>query len=73
MKAMVIRDYGGPEVFEASDLPKPEIKTGHVLVRIAATSVNTVDTMIRQMVMTRHSNSLPVRDDVQILNRVCEC
>ncbi|RCU45714.1 quinone oxidoreductase [Corallincola holothuriorum] len=49
MKAMIIRQAGGPEVFEAAELPKPELKPGHVLVRIAATSVNTVDTMIRQM------------------------
>lgn len=49
MKAMVIHDFGGPEAFEAAELPKPDIKAGHVLVHIAATSVNTVDTMIRQM------------------------
>ena len=49
MKAMIIRDFGGPEVFESSELPKPEVKPGHVLVRVAATSVNPVDTMIRQM------------------------
>ena len=49
MKAMLIRDFGDPGVFEAAELPMPEIKPGHVLVRIAATSVNTVDTMIRQM------------------------
>ena len=49
MKAMIIRGFGGPEVFESSELPTPEIKPGHVLVRVAATSVNTVDTMIRQM------------------------
>ena len=49
MKAMIIRDFGGPEVFESSEIPKPEVKPGHVLVRVAATSVNTVDTMIRQM------------------------
>ena len=49
MKAMIIRDFGGPEVFESTDISKPEIKPGHVLVRVAATSVNTVDTMIRQM------------------------
>ena len=49
MKAMVIGDFGGPEVFEAAELAKPEVKPGHVLVRIAASSVNTVDTMIRQM------------------------
>jgi NADPH2:quinone reductase len=49
MKAMIVRDFGGPEVFESAELPEPEIKPGHVLVRVAATSVNTVDTMIRQM------------------------
>jgi len=49
MKAMIIREFGGPEVFEAAELPTPEVKPGHVLVRVAATSVNTVDTMIREM------------------------
>ena len=49
MKAMIIRDFGGPEVFEACELATPEVKPGHVLVRVAATSVNTVDTMIRKM------------------------
>ncbi|NHN38045.1 zinc-dependent alcohol dehydrogenase family protein [Pseudomaricurvus alcaniphilus] len=49
MKAMLIRKFGGPEVFESAEIPKPEVKAGHVLVRIAATSVNTVDTMIREM------------------------
>lgn len=49
MKAMVIREFGGPELFESTELPKPEVKPGHVRVRIAATSVNTVDTMIREL------------------------
>lgn len=49
MKAMIIRDFGGTDVFEAAELPTPELKPGHVLVRIAATSVNTVDIMIREM------------------------
>ncbi len=59
MKAMIIRDFGGPEVFESSELPTPEIKPGHVLVRVAATSVNTVDTMIRQM-----SKDLPISPEL---------
>ncbi|WP_281558085.1 zinc-dependent alcohol dehydrogenase family protein [Thalassomonas sp. RHCl1] len=49
MKAMIIKSFGGPEVFEGAELAKPEVKAGHVLVRVAANSVNTVDTMIRQM------------------------
>ena len=49
MKAMTIRNFGGSDVFEPTEMAKPEIKPGHVLVKIAATSINTVDTMIRQM------------------------
>ena len=49
MKAMIVNTFGGPEVFEQSDIPKPTVKAGQVLVKIVATSVNTVDTMIRQM------------------------
>ena len=47
MKAMVIKSFGGSEVFELADIAKPAIKAGHVLVNIAASSVNTVDTMLR--------------------------
>ncbi|TMP88689.1 quinone oxidoreductase [Pseudoalteromonas ruthenica] len=49
MKAMIVNEFGSPDVFELTELTKPEVKKGHVLVKIAATSVNTVDTMIRQM------------------------
>ncbi len=49
MKAMIIRDFGSSNVFESTEITKPEVKPGHVLVKIAATSINTVDTMIRQM------------------------
>lgn len=46
---MIIKEYGENAVFETTEISKPEVKTGHVLVKIAASSVNTVDTMIRQM------------------------
>ena len=49
MKAMLIKAYGEDAVFEVADVEKPEVKAGHVLVKIAASSVNTVDTMIRTM------------------------
>ena len=49
MKAMLINAYGENAVFEAAETEKPEVKAGHVLVKIAASSVNTVDTMIRNM------------------------
>ncbi len=49
MKAMIINAYGEDAVFEATEVETPEVKAGHVLVKIAASSVNTVDTMIRRM------------------------
>ncbi|MBT8167217.1 quinone oxidoreductase [Phaeobacter gallaeciensis] len=49
MKAMTITAYGESATFEAADLSKPTATQGHVVIRIAASSVNTVDTMIRSM------------------------
>lgn len=49
MKAMQINTYGEDARFVAAEVDTPSIKPGHVLVRIAASSVNTVDTMIRKM------------------------
>ncbi len=47
MRAMVTPRFGGPETFEAEDLPDPEPGPGEVLVRVRATSVNPVDYKIR--------------------------
>ena len=49
MKATVIEDFGGTDVFTSAELEKPNVKPGHVVVKVAATSVNTIDMMIRQM------------------------
>ncbi|MEM1189356.1 MAG: zinc-dependent alcohol dehydrogenase family protein [Pseudomonadota bacterium] len=49
MRAMILNSYGESAVFEPAELPEPEAGPGQVLVRIAATSVNTVDTMIQQL------------------------
>ncbi|KAI9134219.1 zinc-dependent alcohol dehydrogenase family protein [Acaryochloris sp. CCMEE 5410] len=49
MKAMLIKSYGEDATFEPAEIEKPQVKAGHVLVKIAASSVNTVDMMIRTM------------------------
>ncbi len=49
MKAMIIRKFGDSNVFESAEITKPEVEPNHVLVKISATSINTVDTMIREM------------------------
>lgn len=49
MKAMIINEYGEDSVFNLEEVQTPTLKSGEVLVKIAASSVNTVDTMIRKM------------------------
>jgi NADPH2:quinone reductase len=48
MKAMIITAFGGPEVFQASDWPKPEPRATEVLVRVHAAAINPVDYKIRK-------------------------
>ncbi|HTM36906.1 MAG TPA: NADP-dependent oxidoreductase [Terriglobales bacterium] len=43
MKAVVVHQYGGPEVLKFEDYPDPVPGPGQVLVRVAATSVNPID------------------------------
>ena len=49
MKAMVLNSYGPDALFELAEIPDPVATSGHVVVKVAVTSVNTVDTMIRSM------------------------
>ncbi|SVB55783.1 uncharacterized protein METZ01_LOCUS208637 [marine metagenome] len=48
MKAIILPEHGGPELFRVEEIPKPVIKLGHVLIQVAASSVNPVDFKIRQ-------------------------
>jgi len=43
MKAVVVHQYGGPEVLKFEDYPDPAPGPGEILVRVAATSVNPID------------------------------
>ena len=43
MRAVVVRQYGGPEVLKFEEYPDPVPGSGEVLVRVAATSVNPID------------------------------
>src|ERR1700689_705516 len=47
MRAMVVRKYGAPEVFEARELPHPQLKPGEALIRVKAIGVNFADLMQR--------------------------
>ncbi|MBN1533001.1 MAG: NADPH:quinone reductase [Spirochaetes bacterium] len=47
MKAIVIREFGGPEVLRLEDVPVPSPEGGEVLVRVMAAGVNPADTYVR--------------------------
>jgi NADPH2:quinone reductase len=48
MEAMIIRQFGAPDIFEKASVARPQIYPGQVLIKVAATSVNPVDCKIRQ-------------------------
>ena len=48
MKALVVREYGGPECLQLGDHPDPEPGPGDVLVRPALTGLNPIDGKMRQ-------------------------
>jgi len=48
MKAVIYEGFGGPEVINLSEVPRPQPTEGQVLVRVRATSVNRADIIQRQ-------------------------
>ena len=47
MNAIVMNEYGGPEVLKFADYPDPTPGPGDVLVKVAAASVNPIDLLLR--------------------------
>jgi NADPH2:quinone reductase len=48
MKAIVIRQAGGPDVLQLQDQPRPKALAGQILIRIQAAGVNRPDVLMRQ-------------------------
>src|ERR1700724_2728109 len=47
MRAMVVRRYGPPEVFQSQEVPDPQPKPGEVLIRVKAVGINFADLLQR--------------------------
>jgi NADPH:quinone reductase-like Zn-dependent oxidoreductase len=47
MRAMVVRRYGPPEVFDERELPEPQPKPGQVLIRVKTVGINFADLLAR--------------------------
>ncbi len=48
MKAIQITRFGGPDVLQIVDLPRPEAGPGQALIKVHASGVNFADTLMRQ-------------------------
>jgi NADPH:quinone reductase-like Zn-dependent oxidoreductase len=48
MKAIRIHNYGGPEVLQYEDAPRPKRQAGEVLIRVHAAGVNPIDWKVRE-------------------------
>lgn len=48
MRAVVIEEYGGPEVLTVTEVPDPEPGPDEILVRVAHSALNRADTLQRQ-------------------------
>src|SRR4029077_4540863 len=61
MKAVVVNEYGGPNVLKYQDAPRPEPKKDEILVRVMAAGVNPVHSYVRQgMVAKRGLDNRPM-------------
>jgi NADPH:quinone reductase-like Zn-dependent oxidoreductase len=60
MHAVIIRSFGGPEVLEPADLPKPNPREGEVLIHVRAAGVNPVDYKIRSGAFGKEDTPLPM-------------
>jgi NADPH2:quinone reductase len=48
LKAVLLRETGGPEKLELADVPDPEPGEGEVLLRVRAAGINFLDVLVRQ-------------------------
>jgi len=57
MKAIVVHNYGGPEVLKYEDTQRPEPKDDQILVRVIAAGVNPVDGIIRSGMFAKYEKA----------------
>lgn len=72
MKAIIVREFGDPDVMKLEEVPTPEPAKGQVLVKIEAAGVNPVDTYLRTGIHA-HAPNLPYtpgKDGAGVISKV---
>jgi NADPH2:quinone reductase len=73
MRAMVLREFGAPDVFREERIPVPVAGPGEVLVRVRASSVNPVDGKIRSGMLQAIAPPDPVVLGCDMAGEVAAC
>jgi NADPH:quinone reductase-like Zn-dependent oxidoreductase len=47
LRSVIFNHHGGPEVLELVDLPSPDVKKGHALVKLSTAALNRMDILVR--------------------------
>src|SRR2546429_9932184 len=73
MKAILVRQFGGPEALKLEEVPTPKPAAGEVLVRIHAAGVNPYDTYMRAGTYARKPPLpyTPGSDGAGVVEAVC--
>jgi NADPH2:quinone reductase len=69
MRAVTVSAYGGPEVFQVSEVPRPQAGEGELLIQVVASGVNFLDARVR---VGRLSGALPYTAGVECAGTVAE-
>lgn len=70
MKAVIVREHGGPEVLEYSEQLLPETGPGHIRVRLKAIGINRRDSFIRAGIYKRTLPLIPGVEGAGIVDEV---
>ncbi|MEN1759207.1 zinc-binding dehydrogenase [Anoxynatronum sibiricum] len=72
MKAMIIREFGGPEKFQMAEIAEPKPKANQVLIRVKTSSVNPIDMKIRSGLVPAAAPPFPAVLNVDVAGVVVE-
>jgi NADPH:quinone reductase-like Zn-dependent oxidoreductase len=72
MRAVVMREHGGPEVLRVEDAPEPAPGHGEAVVRVAAVAVNRLDIWVREDVGHAYGATLPIVPGYDVAGEVIE-